>query len=465
MAHSQRASAVSLVRPLKIPMNEKFSPSFRLEKCDPGPERPELTFDKNQFGNRQIYPVSTKFVGGGHGLNGWESTGLDYGDVSRMGTRRCKTHKYRQKPVPDWAVNDTKLRELILRFLEQRVGRKKRKYADDRERLAAIVEKLKVQAANKEKKIDELCAAYVAATDPAEKERLEKCIREADCFIRVSRAPHVLHDAVIAYYRMGMDSNEAAERNGLNGAWLRQTLVRMSALAGKPILKVEEQSMPVSAENLLIRGPESDVLPVGDHLPTLELPQPEVSTIEEWIIVGHDLTARYSQINWAIAAWVADGVNRFGRTEAFDAAAKIGGHTRGFFAKAFALAERFKPSERFPGVAYCTYDRLKTFNHEVTSALLPSIAAKGLTSKQVVALAIEANGGVDPVAHKKPKKRYVISISAEIWNAAKERANDEGHGVGIQGWVEKALKSALGLADDAPRPTYAERRQAQLAAN
>lgn len=78
---------------------------------------------------------------------------------------------------------------------------------------------------------------------------------------------------------------------------------------------------------------------------------PDDLTLAEWIDHGRALAARYSSVQWDISDWLAVGIERFGK----DARPYLGAVTRrspSTVRKMAALAQRFPPGRRHPGVAY-----------------------------------------------------------------------------------------------------------------
>ena len=68
-----------------------------------------LKFDRHAFECR-AEPVHTEYVGG----DTWESTGIDWADYGRMGTQASSRVLRNTELVPEFALNDKKLRMVIL---------------------------------------------------------------------------------------------------------------------------------------------------------------------------------------------------------------------------------------------------------------------------------------------------------------------------------------------------------------
>src|SRR5882724_11137569 len=65
----------------------------------------------------QIYPVSATYS-----PVGWETPGIAWEDYSRCSTQTRKQSGERRLPTPRWALNDAMLRDLLVRFMEERAG-------------------------------------------------------------------------------------------------------------------------------------------------------------------------------------------------------------------------------------------------------------------------------------------------------------------------------------------------------
>src|ERR1700734_3905671 len=81
--------------------------------------------------NHGLLPVHAHLTG-----DGWESTGLSYDDYSGMSLTKRKLPVDRRLPTPDWAMNDSKLRDVVFRFRELRAGFKRPRSGTPEERLA-----------------------------------------------------------------------------------------------------------------------------------------------------------------------------------------------------------------------------------------------------------------------------------------------------------------------------------------
>jgi hypothetical protein len=202
--------------------------------CPPAAARGAV-LDQVQFANRKAYPVEAHFVGYGNGRYGWSSTGIDFDSYQRMSTHSKSVKKYgRRLDVPDYMQNEKRFRTIIIRYLEIRAGLIKRKeYQSETERTAAVFALLKVKAEKYERRVNEFCARYVAASTDAERAALQQPIAVFDSFIRMCREPSVIPSMCRSYYFEGLNSIEVGERVGFSGPCVRQILGRLRALDQK----------------------------------------------------------------------------------------------------------------------------------------------------------------------------------------------------------------------------------------
>jgi hypothetical protein len=168
----------------------------------------------------------------------FEHSGLDYANINLEHgnvhiTRRTGT--WRKKPVPEWALSDRKLCELIVCFFEARVGWRRDQPGTLKERLDRAVRFLQGFAPERNLALDLLCGEYVARkryaeTMPECAERcaaLEREIETKDTGLRFSSSPitpGVVLRAVHLYHRMRMDCVEVGRLCGLKPPHVRKLL-------------------------------------------------------------------------------------------------------------------------------------------------------------------------------------------------------------------------------------------------
>ena len=95
-------------------------------------------------------------------LDGWVSTGIDYSDYRSMSLTKSKRAAERRLPTPIWAINDPMFRRLIVKFMEERAGFRKKQKGGLRERLNRAQASITAQRPRLIDLLDKLCAAYVA---------------------------------------------------------------------------------------------------------------------------------------------------------------------------------------------------------------------------------------------------------------------------------------------------------------
>ena len=191
-------------------------------------------------------------------------TGLDFRDTVNMQVVQRKQSGERRLPTPLWALNDKMFRELLVTFMEGRLGLKpgKGNMIDrlDRARLAALaqhprlnetLDKLNMEYVQVQRdgvSADEIARRAAQPTifqesDPeldmqirqghAATKRLvelEVEIEGLDTYLRYTRngGAGVLAQVVYLYYRVGLDSVGVADETGLKPPHVRQLLYRMN---------------------------------------------------------------------------------------------------------------------------------------------------------------------------------------------------------------------------------------------
>lgn len=214
----------------------QLSPSFRLKRCEPGiahgADAPEI-----QFGNRKARPVHAEIHCGGE----FTSTGIAFEDYSRMQTRRRKFAGGRRLDTPEWSLDNRKLREVIVNYLETRVYSKKRRQSIRGsliQRLNAVEHELRYRRAARLSEImRKLCNEFVAEKrkpnrDLARLRQLQIEIRNLDTTRRFERSAAAMVAAVVyLYYRAGQDSVSVSTELGITPMHVRQMLWRLNRVA------------------------------------------------------------------------------------------------------------------------------------------------------------------------------------------------------------------------------------------
>ena len=198
--------------------------------CPPVSDNPKLHFDKAQFVRVQ-HPVEAKYVGPSNGENGWVSTGLSFGDYSRMQKRkhRGSLANVRRLAPPAFMLDQARFRSVVLRYLELRVQLRRPEGAEV-ERLQRLTPVLKRRAEQCIAKIDEWALDYVTNPSDAERKQLQRRIAEYDTLARICREPWVIPTMARCYYFEGLDSKAVGERVGFKAPHVRQILYRLGRL-------------------------------------------------------------------------------------------------------------------------------------------------------------------------------------------------------------------------------------------
>lgn len=103
------------------------------------------------------YPVSARKA-----VDGWITTGIAFEDYARMSTHSHKASGERRLPTPVWAVNDGLLRELLVKFMEERAGFRRKQKGGLLERLERANAAVLAQRPRQIAVLTKLCKEYVA---------------------------------------------------------------------------------------------------------------------------------------------------------------------------------------------------------------------------------------------------------------------------------------------------------------
>jgi hypothetical protein len=191
-----------------------------------------LAFNTYQFETRINSVVSAEFDG-----HEFHSNGIAHEDYARMHTQQVKLNASRRNPTPNWAFDDTKLPEIILRCLEVRAGLRRPQAGTHAQRLARAQEVLaSFLRPQLTTRIDRLCAKYVAAKRAgnfARERMLGQKIEETDPQLRlIYQAPQVLPGVVYYYWRCGLDSVTVGHKLGIKPPHVLGLLWRIGKVAG-----------------------------------------------------------------------------------------------------------------------------------------------------------------------------------------------------------------------------------------
>lgn len=181
-----------------------------------------------------IYPVSAEYEGNGE----FSSPGIAFSDYSRMSTYSHKLERARRLETPEWALNENKLRALMINYIEDRAYQAA--YANregtEKERLARAVQKLSERNKLLTKTLGPLCKEYVTlknATPHSDEDlrrlrKLEIAIEGTDSTIRTNAEITTRVAGVIYYYyRLGYSSVDTAAPLGMKPPAVRVMLGRL----------------------------------------------------------------------------------------------------------------------------------------------------------------------------------------------------------------------------------------------
>jgi hypothetical protein len=199
-------------------------------------------------------------------LDGWISTGIDYGDYKSMGLTKRQHTAERRLPTPDWAVNNPMLRQLIVKFMEDRAGFRRQQKGRLKKRLARAQAKIVSRRPDMLIVLERMCklyrdvklygalphatqqeinalAAKITGTrtasmydehnkfivDSKRLRDLEIEIEGLDTYLRITEhgGAGFIVAIVYLYYRVGMDSVAVGLELGLKPPHVRQTLARL----------------------------------------------------------------------------------------------------------------------------------------------------------------------------------------------------------------------------------------------
>ncbi|HEX3987986.1 MAG TPA: hypothetical protein VHZ30_01065, partial [Verrucomicrobiae bacterium] len=168
-----------------------------------------VSFDAHQFDGQRAKPVHADYVGGSE----WESTGIDFNDYKRMSLQRRKVQHERRLPTPAWALDDSLLQSVLVRYLERRALLLRIGTGDYKQRLTRAREALTKQIKGKNICADRLCKRYVQLKNaqPLDQDavrKLAQVIESLDTDLRLLSAdcPGLILRVVYLYYRLGWNS-------------------------------------------------------------------------------------------------------------------------------------------------------------------------------------------------------------------------------------------------------------------
>jgi len=204
---------------------------FPVRRLPSAPENPALHFD------RHTYIKPKKAVSVTKTRNGFESTGIDFADYTGMGIRKpVQLVSGKHKPAPEWATDDSKLRELIVLYLENRTRLRPVEGHTLQERLAHAMKVLETHRPNLSAVLTKLTKEYVTTrdTEPGNKRKLRRLslqIMNLDTQLMIlSKSAAVVTSIVYLSWRANMNSVGVAEQLGIKPPHIRTVLHRLGNL-------------------------------------------------------------------------------------------------------------------------------------------------------------------------------------------------------------------------------------------
>ena len=186
--------------------------------CPPAPHRSDLAFDQTIFAGRRPWNLA--------------AVGLDYAGLQKCSITRISNLKLgRQRPTPDWAYNDLKFREVVVRYLECRYYQRDCS-GDFKTRLQRCTVEAKRQASLLKKRIEDSSAKYIALCSVDEssakaRKEFKRCIQAADSELAFHLRPAEFTASILyMWFRQGLNSPSIAETIGLSPVAIRQIIHR-----------------------------------------------------------------------------------------------------------------------------------------------------------------------------------------------------------------------------------------------
>jgi len=229
---SQRRQGADLISCARF----SWGKTLNITICAPGPRPKEepLKYERQQ-------PVDAAHCDG----DGEQvcATGLSFSDYSRMQTRVRKGASHFRTGIPAYALDDEKLREVVVRAVEMRAGvPDKLVKGDHAQRMEFAHKRLLAQVPMIEKRLENLCHRFVERVQSGplsfeERQRLERRQQELDSrLMMVARLPAIITAVLYLSYRVGggMDSvGVSSELGCVKPPTVRQILRRAKLLADR----------------------------------------------------------------------------------------------------------------------------------------------------------------------------------------------------------------------------------------
>jgi hypothetical protein len=195
----------------------------------------EPQFDKSQFAGRKEKAVrATRQKTPDSYQDTWDTTGLSFSDFGSMRVK-TRTGQERRLPTPDWAMNDEKLREVILKYMENRLYLPSTT-EDDATRRERIEAAIVYWMPRRRVLLKRICGRFTEASKAGDTAQAESLAIQAQCLdseiLMMQRGMMAqITTLLYRYYRVGWNSTQIAEELKIYPPAVRQILFRMIRVA------------------------------------------------------------------------------------------------------------------------------------------------------------------------------------------------------------------------------------------
>jgi hypothetical protein len=166
---------------------------------------------------------------------GWNSTGIGWDDYARMGVHTHKLFSQRRLETPTWALDDLKLREVIVTAMEQRAQLRTRD-GDLATRLKRAQAEIRAQREHQIADFWRIQKRCLRRKRPTCIAHWRREIENLDTYLRTTAqdgGASLLAAVVYFYYRVGMDSVDVSKEVGIKPPHVRQIIYRLNKIAKK----------------------------------------------------------------------------------------------------------------------------------------------------------------------------------------------------------------------------------------
>jgi hypothetical protein len=150
------------------------------------------------------------------------AAGISFDDYTRMTTTTRTQNVWRPNAIPQWALNETATRRVLLAYLEARMFHGRLQQAaiigTERERYIKIVAALRAQVTDLTKTVDKLCEEYAPHVECTGKFCLTRrrtlaiIIEGIDRRLRMAPRPDVYYEIIVGSYRQCLNATELSHQ-------------------------------------------------------------------------------------------------------------------------------------------------------------------------------------------------------------------------------------------------------------